>query len=339
LIELKNVSKTFDTGKQQITAVDNVSLNVKVGDIYGIIGYSGAGKSTLVRTLNGLEKPTSGDIIIDDLELSSLSGKDLREERQNIGMIFQHFNLLWSRTVLQNIMFPLEIAGHSKKDRQDRAKELVELVGLEGREQAYPSQLSGGQKQRVGIARALANRPKVLLCDEATSSLDPKTTDDVLDLLIDINQKLDLTIVMITHEMEVIRKISSNVAVMDDGKVVEEGTINEIFNNPKQEITKRFIKQGEDEDLDELIEEFKTTYPEGKILRLTYLEEYAQTPLISKISRKYDVDINIIHGNIHSTKTSNLGTLYVQVVGKEQQMNDAIEELSNVNVEVIHDGK
>lgn len=339
MIELKNVSKTFDTGKQQIIAVNNVSLSIKKGDIYGIIGYSGAGKSTLVRTLNGLEKPTSGEIIIDDLELSSLSGKDLRKERQNIGMIFQHFNLLWSRTVLQNIMFPLEIAGLSKKDRQERAKELIDLVGLEGRENAYPSQLSGGQKQRVGIARSLANRPKVLLCDEATSSLDPKTTDDVLNLLIDINQKLDLTIVMITHEMEVIRKISSNVAVMDSGKVVEEGTIEEIFHDPKQEITKRFIKQGEDEDIDELLEEFKTTYPEGRILKLTYQGEYAQSPLISKISRKYDVDINIIHGNIRSTKTSNLGTLYVQIVGKEQQLDDAIEELSNINVEVIHNGQ
>jgi len=338
LIELQNVSKTFDTGDQKITAVDDVSINIDKGEIYGIVGYSGAGKSTLVRTLNGLEKPTSGNVLLEDNNLSSLSGKDLRKERQNIGMIFQHFNILWSRTVRENIMFPLEISGVSKSDRIKRADELIEMVDLDGRGDAYPAQLSGGQKQRVGIARALANNPKVLLCDEATSSLDPKTTDDVLDLLLDINKKLNLTVVMITHEMEVIRKICNRVAVMDAGKVVEEGQVDEVFQRPQQEITKRFIRQEESEDINELIDEFIETYPEGKILRVTFQGLTAQSPIISQVSRKYDVDINIIHGSIYSTKASSIGTLYVQIVGKKDLVDQAVNDLNELDIEVVHDG-
>ncbi|MFS8631280.1 MAG: methionine ABC transporter ATP-binding protein, partial [Bacillales bacterium] len=237
MITVERVRKVFHSKSGDVLAVKDVSLNIKEGEIFGIIGYSGAGKSTLIRLLNGLETPTSGAITIAGKDITKLKGAELRKMRQQIGMIFQHFNLLWSRTVRGNISFPLEIAGVPKKERQKRVDELIELVGLKGKEDAYPSQLSGGQKQRVGIARALANNPKVLLCDEATSALDPQTTDSILELLQDINEKLGLTIVLITHEMHVIRKICHRVAVMDGGEIVEIGPVLEIFKHPKKPIT------------------------------------------------------------------------------------------------------
>lgn len=335
MIELKNVSKVFSDGTQEIVAVDDVSLHIDEGEIFGIIGYSGAGKSTLVRTLNGLEQPTSGSITVAGKELSHLSGKQLRQSRQKIGMIFQHFNILWSRTVVENIMFPLEIAGVPKKERLERAQELVCLVGLDGREGAYPSELSGGQKQRVGIARALANDPDVLLCDEATSALDPKTTDDVLELLLDINRRLDLTIVIITHEMEVIRKICDRVAVMQGGRVVETGKTTDIFQNPKEKITREFIQQDEDEDIDQLLSDFREYFPEGRILRVTYPGNQSRAPIISRVSREFNVDINIIRGSIYTTQNSPVGTLYVQVFGDESDVDRAIDELQALNTEVL----
>jgi len=335
MIELKNVSKVFSDGTQEIVAVDDVSLHIDEGEIFGIIGYSGAGKSTLVRTLNGLEQPTSGSITVAGKELSHLSGKQLRQSRQKIGMIFQHFNILWSRTVVENIMFPLEIAGVPKKERLERAQELVRLVGLAGREGAYPSELSGGQKQRVGIARALANDPDVLLCDEATSALDPKTTDDVLELLLDINRRLDLTIVIITHEMEVIRKICDRVAVMQGGRVVETGKTTDIFQNPKEKITREFIQQDEDEDIDQLLSDFREYFPEGRILRVTYPGNQSRAPIISRVSREFNVDINIIRGSIYTTQNSPVGTLYVQVFGDESDVDRAIDELQALNTEVL----
>lgn len=335
MIELKNVSKVFSDGTQEIVAVDDVSLHIDEGEIFGIIGYSGAGKSTLVRTLNGLEQPTSGSITVAGKELSRLSGKQLRQSRQKIGMIFQHFNILWSRTVVENMMFPLEIAGVPKKERLERAQELVRLVGLDGREGAYPSELSGGQKQRVGIARALANDPDVLLCDEATSALDPKTTDDVLELLLDINRRLDLTIVIITHEMEVIRKICDRVAVMQGGRVVETGKTTDIFQNPKEKITREFIQQDEDEDIDQLLSDFREYFPEGRILRVTYPGNQSRAPIISRVSREFNVDINIIRGSIYTTQNSPVGTLYVQVFGDESDVDRAIDELQALNTEVL----
>ena len=335
MIELKNVSKVFNDGTQEIVAVDDVSLHIDEGEIFGIIGYSGAGKSTLVRTLNGLEQPTSGSITVAGKELSRLSGKQLRQSRQKIGMIFQHFNILWSRTVVENIMFPLEIAGVPKKERLERAQELVRLVGLDGREGAYPSELSGGQKQRVGIARALANDPDVLLCDEATSALDPKTTDDVLELLLDINRRLDLTIVIITHEMEVIRKICDRVAVMQGGRVVETGKTTDIFQNPKEKITREFIQQDEDEDIDQLLSDFREYFPEGRILRVTYPGNQSRAPIISRVWREFNVDINIISGSIYTTQNSPVGTLYVQVFGDESDVDRAIDELQALNTEVL----
>ena len=229
MIVLRNISKLFHQGKDTITAVDDVNLNVERGQIYGIIGYSGAGKSTLIRLLNGLEKPTSGTVTIAGKEISAARGESLRQARLKISMVFQHFNLLWSRTVSENIAFSMQIAGVPKAEIKTRVAELIDLVGLKGRENAYPSRLSGGQKQRVGIARALANRPDVLLCDEATSALDPQTTDQILDLLQDINRRFGLTIVLITHEMHVVRKICDRVAVMEEGRVVEEGDVLQVL--------------------------------------------------------------------------------------------------------------
>lgn len=248
MISLSNVSKIFRSGFSSgdpIVAVDDVNVTVKDGEIFGVIGYSGAGKSTLIRMLNGLETPTTGSVTVAGNEVSKIKGARLRKARQEISMIFQHFNLLWSRTVFENISFPLEIAGVPAGQRKKRVEELINLVGLDGREQAYPSQLSGGQKQRVGIARALANNPKVLLCDEATSALDPQTTDSILDLLVDINKRLGLTIVLITHEMHVIRKICHRVAVMESGRIVELGPVLDVFKNPVEQITKTFRPAGD----------------------------------------------------------------------------------------------
>ena len=260
MISLTKVSKLFRSKNAGIKAVDNVNLTINKSEIFGIIGYSGAGKSTLIRMLNGLETPTEGSVIVAGKEISKIKGAELRKARQEISMIFQHFNLLWSRTVQDNIAFPLEIAGVPAKEREQRVNELIKLVGLEGREKAYPSQLSGGQKQRVGIARALANNPKVLLCDEATSALDPQTTDSILDLLVDINQRLGLTIVLITHEMHVIRKICHRVAVMEGGQIVEQGPVLEVFKNPTAQITKRFVQQvTEPEETKETIRSFIRT--------------------------------------------------------------------------------
>lgn len=338
MISVQNLTKIFPAKNGDVTAVDHVNLEIKEGEIFGIIGYSGAGKSTLIRLLNGLETPTSGSVIIDGKEIHNIRGAELRKARQQIGMIFQHFNLLWSRTVRENISFPLEIAKVRKQERKKRVDELIKLVGLEGKEDAYPSQLSGGQKQRVGIARALANNPKVLLCDEATSALDPQTTDSILELLIDINQKLGLTIVLITHEMHVIRKICHRVAVMEAGKIVEVGPVLEIFKRPKAEITKQFVRQvTETEEPSEAIEHLFRKYPEGKLVKLTFAGETVEKPIIAKLIRETGLDINILHGNISQTRNGAYGFLYVQMAGDPEALAKAFEILSaeQIGVEVM----
>lgn len=241
IIRVENISKTFQANNGQVEAVKNISFSIEKGDIFGIIGLSGAGKSTLVRCLNLLERPNEGNIYIEGKNLMKLSSKELRKERQDIGMIFQHFNLLMQRNVLGNICFPLEIAGIGRKEAKKRALEILETVGLSEKAKAYPAQLSGGQKQRVAIARVLANNPKILLCDEATSALDPQTTKSILNLLKEINQKYGITIVVITHEMAVVREICSKVAVLDHGRLVEEGTVEEIFRAPKTDEAKKLI--------------------------------------------------------------------------------------------------
>ena len=341
MITLSNVSKLFRTGKgnsETIHAVNSVNLEINKGEIFGIIGYSGAGKSTLIRMLNGLERPTEGSVIVAGNEVSTIKGSKLRKARQEISMIFQHFNLLWSRTVQENISFPLEIAGISKQERIKRVNELIKLVGLEGREKAYPSQLRGGQKQRVGIARALANNPKVLLCDEATSALDPQTTDSILELLVGINQRLGLTIVLITHEMHVIRKICNRVAVMENGRVVEQGAVLEVFKNPKEQMTKRFVQQvTEPEETKETMEHLFERYPAGKVIQLTFVGDHAESPLITKLVRNFELDVNIVQGKISQTRSGSYGTLFIHLDGNENEMLRAIEfiKAQQVGVEVI----
>lgn len=338
MISIKNVRKIFPSKQGQLKAVDNVNLEIKEGEIFGVIGYSGAGKSTLIRMLNGLEIPTEGSITIGNREISKIKGSELRKARQEISMIFQHFNLLWSRTVSENIAFPLEIAGVSSSERQKRVNELIKLVGLEGRENAYPSQLSGGQKQRVGIARALANNPKVLLCDEATSALDPQTTDSILDLLVDINKRLGLTIVLITHEMHVIRKICHRVAVMEGGRIVELGSVLDVFKNPQQPITKRFVQQvTAPEETKETADHLLERYHSGSVVQLTFIGESAEQPVITKLIRNYPVTVNILQGKISQTQNGSYGTLFIHLDGDENEVNKAVEFIRSqqVGVEVV----
>lgn len=334
MIELQNISKLYNTKNGEITAVNDVSLTIHQGEIFGIIGYSGAGKSTMIRLLNGLEKPSSGKVLVNGQEISSISGGKLRAARQKISMIFQHFNLLWSRTVEENIAFPLEIAGVKKEERAKKVKELIDLVGLTGREKSYPSQLSGGQKQRVGIARALANNPEVLLCDEATSALDPETTDQILDLLLDINKRLGLTIVLITHEMHVIRKICHRVAVMEAGSVVEQGEVLKVFQNPQAPITKKFVMQvsGSKESKDS-IEQVLKAYPTGTIVKLSFVGNKSEQPIIAHLIKEFNVDVNIVHGNISQTANGPYGTLIVQIDGDKQNIEKALRHLDSLEIQ------
>ncbi|RUL48040.1 methionine ABC transporter ATP-binding protein [Lysinibacillus antri] len=334
MIELKDISKVYKSKNGEIHAVKNVNLSISKGEIFGIIGYSGAGKSTMIRLLNGLEKPTSGTVDVNGQQVSSISGNALRNARQKISMIFQHFNLLWSRTVADNIAFPLEIAGVPKEQRDKRVKELIDLVGLSGRDNAYPSQLSGGQKQRVGIARALANNPEVLLCDEATSALDPETTDAILELLLDINKRLGLTIVLITHEMHVIRKICHRVAVMEAGQVVEQGNVLQVFQNPQADITKNFVMQvsGTKESKDS-IEQILVNYPTGKIVKLTFVGNKTEQPIISQLIKQFNVEVNIVHGNISQTSGGPYGTLIVQIDGDQSKVNQALQLLQSLEIQ------
>ncbi|MFW8052675.1 methionine ABC transporter ATP-binding protein [Vagococcus fluvialis] len=343
MITISNVTKKYVTKEKEVTAVDHVNLTIETGEIYGIIGYSGAGKSSLIRLLNNLETPTTGEVVINGQKINQLKGKELRDFRKKIGMIFQHFNLLWSRTVLDNIMLPLELSNVPKAKRLERAQELIELVGLKGREHAYPSELSGGQKQRVGIARALANEPEILLCDEATSALDPQTTNEVLDLLLDINKKLGLTIVLITHEMNVIRKICHKVAVMEQGKVVEDGEVLSLFKQPKHKVTERFVKQDaliDREENDEAIEYLLEAYPEGLIVRLLFEGKKANEAIISKAVRELNIDVNVLQANIKNSNQTSFGNMLVQITGEKEVLNDTLDFFrdNSVGIEVIQHG-
>ncbi|VYU32576.1 ATP-binding cassette domain-containing protein [Metakosakonia massiliensis] len=332
MILLRNISKIFDQGKASITAVDGVNLSVEQGQIYGIIGYSGAGKSTLIRLLNGLEKPTSGSVVINGQDISAARGEALRQARLKISMVFQHFNLLWSRTVSENIAFSMQIAGAPKATIKARVAELIELVGLKGREQAYPSQLSGGQKQRVGIARALANNPDVLLCDEATSALDPQTTDQILDLLLDINRRFKLTIVLITHEMHVVRKICDRVAVMENGKVVEEGDVISVFTHPQQPITRQFVRQISQYEEDEFNPDL-THDLDGTVIKLTFTGHSTHQPVVGELTLRYGLPFNILHGKMTQTAHGVFGQLWVHVVATQEQVTNILADLRNSDIE------
>ena len=343
MIELDGISKTFSTKEHQVEAVKEVTLHIKEKEIYGIIGFSGAGKSTLVRCINLLERPDKGKVILKGRELTSLSQRELRAARKDIGMIFQHFNLFRSRTVFQNVAYPLKGRGIPKEQIKKKVEELLRLVELEDKINAYPSQLSGGQKQRVAIARALATDPKVLLCDEATSALDPQTTHSILRLLKQLNESLGITIVVITHEMAVIKEICDRVAVMDQGNVVEEGDVFEVFANPKQELTKSFI--GTTSVLQRANELIKAgapvmeLQPGQKVLRLQYLEKSVSEALISNISRIYNIDCNIIFANIEIIGEAPLGGTVIIVGGEHEAIEGAITYLKerNISVEVLKD--
>ena len=281
-ILIQNVSKTYSTKDGNVQALKNVNLSIEQGDIYGIIGMSGAGKSTLVRCINYLEEPTEGKIFIKGKELGSFSKKELRKQREDIGMIFQHFNLLMQKSVLENICFPLYIHGKKKTEARKRAKELLEIVGLSDKAKAYPAQLSGGQKQRVAIARALASNPKILLCDEATSALDPQTTASILDLLKEINQKFGITIVIITHQMSVVREICSHVAIMKSGEVVEDGKVSEIFTHPKSDVARELISRDLGNDI-ENTGKVAAKISKGKNVRIVFSENSSFEPVIANI--------------------------------------------------------
>ena len=341
MIRIDHVSKVFDTAAGNVHAVNDVDITIQDGEIFGIIGFSGAGKSTLVRCINLLERPTTGKIFIDEDELTGLSEKQLRDVRKKIGMIFQHFNLMRSRTVYQNIAFPLKGSGLSKSEVDKKILSLLELVDLKEKKDAYPSQLSGGQKQRVAIARALANDPKVLLCDEATSALDPQTTKSILRLLKQVNEKLGITIVLITHEMAVIKEVCDRVAVMENGKVVEEGPILDIFSKPQAQVTKNFIASTSNVSrVYEMVEEgtpLTTLHAGQSLVKLNYDAVNTSKALISEISREFNVDTNIIFGNVEIIKDSPLGDLVVIFDGKPENIEKAIAyiEKHDVKVEVL----
>lgn len=345
MIRLENVSKTFTDSNKEVHAVNNVSLTINDGDIFGIIGFSGAGKSTLVRCINLLEKPTDGKVFVDDAEITALSGKELRKARKKIGMIFQHFNLMPSRTIFGNVAYPLRGSGLSKEEISEKVHHLLELVGISEKENAFPSQLSGGQKQRVAIARGLANDPGILLCDEATSALDPQTTKSILKLLQQLNQTLGITVVVITHEMAVVKEICNRVAVMDHGDVVEEGEVFHVFASPKEPLTRSFIKTTSNlQKIEELIAAGSPVVATKKgelIVRLSYVEKNTSEPLISTVTQKFGIILNIVFADVEIVQNAPIGGTVAIVSGEGSRIDEALQYLrdKNVGVEVIKDDR
>ncbi|QDQ01188.1 ATP-binding cassette domain-containing protein [Lysinibacillus fusiformis] len=314
MIQLQNISKEFKSQKGTVKAVDGINLHVKKGEIHGVIGYSGAGKSTLIRCVNLLERPTAGKVFIDNVDITTLSLNDLRQTRQKIGMIFQHFNLLKTATVYNNIAVPLKLLGYNDSEVKNRVAKYAEIVGLTEKLDSYPSQLSGGQKQRVAIARALAQEPEILLSDEATSALDPETTDAILELLLKINRELGITILLITHEMNVIQKICDDVSVLEDGKVVEFGSAIELFARPQHPTTRKFLNTISQRNLSPtLIEQLNVS---GSVIRLTFLGESTGKPLLAEVSKIYDVQPNILTANIIELKNGIVGNIVVHLNGE-----------------------
>lgn len=330
LLEVDSVTKIYTHNNKTTYALNGVSLKVMPHDIYGIIGLSGAGKSTLLRCMAGLIKPTSGKILFQNQDISSLSKEGLRCFYLKIGMIFQHFNLLSSRTVAGNIAYPLEIAGVPKQEQEKRIHELLDLVGLLHKKKAYPISLSGGEKQRVGIARALAHQPEILFCDEATSALDPKTTQDILELLKQINQKLGVSIILITHDKEVIKKVCNKMAVIEKGDIVEQGLVSHMFTQAKHPTTQQFM-QGSPHQIPQ--EFFEIDSPNRKLVRLKFQETAASEPLISQIIKKYHVDANILLGWIDRLHTTTVGTLIVELTGQPENITEALDYLNQKTVQ------
>ena len=323
MIELKNISKTFQTADGTVEALKNVNLSIEDGDIYGIIGMSGAGKSTLVRCINMLERPTEGSVIINGVDLGKLGAAELRRERRKITMIFQGFNLLMQRTCIDNICFPLELAGVKKKEARKKAAELLETVGLPDKGGAYPAQLSGGQQQRIAIARALATEPEILLCDEATSALDPKTTQSILDLIAEINERLGITVIVITHQMSVVEKICSKVAILDGGEVVEEGSVSEVFTNPHSDAAKRLV-------FPDGAESSVPSFASDSVIRLVYNGALvADTPLIAKMAKDEGIAANILAAQTKCIGDKVFGNMLLDIDGGEKELERAITYLQN----------
>lgn len=345
MIKLENIDVTFKQGAKVVNAVKNVSLDVESGDIYGIIGYSGAGKSTLVRTINLLQRPTKGNVVVNGVDLLQLKPKGLRAARKKIGMIFQHFNLMNTLSVFDNVAFPLKKSGKTKSEIEQKVLSLLELVGLEDKVNSYPRQLSGGQKQRVAIARALANDPDVLLCDEATSALDPKTTYSILELLKKVNVQLGITIVIITHEMQVVKEICNKVAVMEEGEVIEQGSVLEIFTNPERDLTKDFIdtathiNQGIETVLSH--EQLLNLKEGDYLVKISFVGASTGEPLITKLSTQFQVAANILFANVEIIQETPVGTLLVGLSGEKSGIENALSYIKEqgVSVDVLEESK
>ena len=333
MIEFQRLHKSYAVAGRAVSALQPLDLTIEAGEVFGIIGHSGAGKSTLIRMINRLEEPSGGRLLIGCEDVTALDADGLRALRRRIGMIFQHFNLLSSRTVAGNVAFPLELAGTPKAEIDARVAELLQTVGLEAHAQKYPAQLSGGQKQRVGIARALATRPQILLCDEATSALDPQTTASVLSLLSKINRELGLTIVLITHEMDVIRRVCDRVAVLDAGQMVETGPVTRVFLHPQHPTTRRFVSESEHVDEGALHRDFDAVG--GRIVRLTFLGGDTYEPLLGSVARETGVDYNILSGRIDRIKDTPYGQLVVALVGGDQSAAQAAFVAAGVHVEEL----
>ncbi|HEY0605550.1 MAG TPA: methionine ABC transporter ATP-binding protein [Herpetosiphonaceae bacterium] len=327
MIQLTDLHKIYHQPGREVVALDGVSLEVKPGEIFGVLGQSGAGKSTLIRCVNLLERPTSGSVKVGGQELTTLPAPELRAVRQQIGMIFQHFNLLSSRTVAENVAFPLEVIGYDRAKRAAKVADLLALVGLEDRASAYPSQLSGGQKQRVGIARALAGDPKVLLSDEATSALDPQTTRSILELLRDLNQRLGLTILLITHEMSVVKSICDSVAVMSNGRIVEQGPVVDVIARADSRLAAEFFPQLRNH----------TARPGTVLVNMTFVGDAAEQPILTTLARKFDLDANILGGSIETIADRRVGQLQVELSGDRQQLDPALRFLrdNGLRLEVL----
>lgn len=337
MITLEHISKVYE-GANRVEALKDISLSIQAGEIYGIIGQSGAGKSTLIRCINMLETPTSGSVIVDGVDLTQLSKEELREQRKHIGMIFQHFNLLSSRTVYENIAFPLELQGLSKAEIKARIEPILDIVKLTERKDNYPSQLSGGQKQRVGIARALASQPKVLLCDEATSALDPQTTKSILELLKDINQKMNLTIVLITHEMQVIREICDHVAVIEGGLILEEGPVVDVFTNPHEATTKEFIGSVVKEQLPEEAlahYEWHDTWEADTLplVRLKFTGNATDEPVVAGLVKRFNLDVSILFGGIDYIQNTSVGRLIIILDGERAAIEAGLGYVQELPIE------
>lgn len=332
MIEFQNICKKYQQNGQTIQALNEINLAIPKGSIYGVIGYSGAGKSTLIRLINLLERPTQGKIIIHGQDFTALSSAQLRKERTKIGMIFQHFNLLNSRTVAENIEMPMHLLGIDKNKRQARLTELLDFIGLKHKKDAYPDELSGGQKQRVGIARALANHPTILLCDEATSALDPQTTQSVLDLLKKINQEQGITIVMVTHEMDVIAKVCDHVAMMENGQVIESGRTIDLFHQPQHETTKRFIQTIFQQHLPQAVQQQLHIHDLKHVYRLQFRGALVGRPIVQHLIQHFDLDMNILFSNMVEVGDTLIGQIFASIQGDETKITSALAYLAEQEI-------